>query len=241
MWLQNKLYKLKLGVSISACKCLIYPLLIAKMSERTFQLNVVLDSFRKARLEDGSLVIDEYVRGYDELCIFFDMLGTVFGFITSDVRDKIGILQHHRNADNGDKYKTVQSMFEFEIAYDLTAANTRPLSGSRTLLRLHRALAFTALFMRKLSESTDSDSSGSLASEAYSCTLANFHPWLIRKAALLAMYTLPSVGDLIKKVAPETSNRDTATKLLVEVVEAIDVVYNETEELYTKNNLHGLP
>lgn len=212
-----------------------------KMSERKFQLNVVLDSFRNARLDNGNLIIDEYIRGYDELCIFFDMLGTIFGFITSDVRDKIEILQHHRKALNGDKYNTLQSMFEFEIANDLTAANTKPLSGSRTLLRLHRALAFTALFMRKLSASSDAERSGTLASEAYNSTLANFHPWLIRKAALWAMYTLPSVGDLIKKVAPESGTKEEASKMLIEVVEAIDLVYNDTEEQYTKNDLHGLP
>ena len=131
-------------------------------------------------------------------------------------------------------------MFEFEIVNDLTAAKTEPLSGSRTLLRLHRALAFTSSFMRKLSTATDGDASGTLASEAYSSTLANFHPWLIRKAALWAMYTLPSVGALIKKVAPEC-DREVATKTLLEVVEAIDVVYKDTEELYTKNDLHGLP
>lgn len=210
------------------------------MSERTFRLDVVLDAFRKAKQEDGMIGIEEYIRGYDELCIFFDSLGSVFGFITSDVRDKIGILQHHRSKENGDNYNTVKQMFDFEVEKDLTAAQTKPLSGSRTLLRLHRALAFTMLFMKRLSQASDKDSSSTLASEAYNETLAHFHPWLIRKAASLAMYSLYSVGDMIKKAGGEVS-QDEAKKLLRESVDAIQPVYDDTEGLYTSYDLHGLP
>lgn len=211
------------------------------MTEKKFQLSVVHDAFKKTLQEDGNLVIDEYLRGYDELCIFFDMLGTVFGFITSDVREKIGILQEHRKSKVGDKYVLVQSMFEFEIANDLTQKKTRPLSGSRTLLRLHRALAFTMLFMKKLSESSDSDSSSSMASDAYKQSLEKFHPWLIQKAALWAMYTLPNVGDLTKKISVPNMDREDTKRLLKEVTEVIKPVYDLTEELYTKHDLHGLP
>lgn len=211
------------------------------MSERKFQLSIVLDAFKNALQEDGNLVMDEYIRGYDELCIFFDMLGTVFGFITSDVREKIGILQEHRRSQSGDKYVLVQEMFEFEIANDLTQKKTKPLSGSRTLLRLHRALAFTMIFMKKLSESSDNDSSSSMASGAYSESLANFHPWLIRQAAFVAMYTLPSVGDLTKKISGPNMDEDGSKRVLKQVTEAIKPVYDITEELYTKHDLHGLP
>lgn len=203
-------------------------------------MEIVIDAFRKAKQEDGSILLDEYVRGYDELCIFFDSLGSVFGFITSDVREKIGILQHHRSKENGDKYDTVKRMFDFEVEKELTAAQTKPLSGSRTLLRLHRALAFTMLFMKRLSEAGKKDSSSTLASEAYNETLSLYHPWLIRKAALLAMYTLASVGDMVKTAAGEVSE-DEAKKMLKDAVDAIKPVYDTTEELYTSYDLHGLP
>lgn len=210
------------------------------MSERTFRLDVVIDAFRKAK-QDESIGLDEYVRGYDELCIFFDSLGSVFGFITSDVRDKIGILQYHRGNQNGDQYEHVKCMFDYEVKNKLTDAQTKPLSGSRTLLRLHRALAFTMLFMKRLSESSEDDSSSTLASESYNETLAKYHPWLIRKAALLAMYTLASVGDMIKKASPADVTNGEAKKLLKDAVDAIRPVYDATEELYTSYDLHGLP
>lgn len=211
------------------------------MSQRKFELTIVLDSFKNALQGDGILVMDEYIRGYDELCIFFDMLGSVFGFITSDVREKIGILQEHRKSENGEKYCLIQGMFDYEIANNLTQKRTPPLSGSRTLLRLHRALAFTMLFMRKLSEASEHDSSSAMAADAYNQSLANFHPWLIRKAAVWAMYTLPNVGDLRKKIAPSSVGQQETRGLLKEVTEVIKSVYDITEELYTKHDLHGLP
>ncbi|CAH3036424.1 unnamed protein product [Pocillopora meandrina] len=211
------------------------------MTERKFELAIVLDAFKKTLQEDGSLVMDEYIRGYGELCIFFDMLGTVFGFITSDVREKMGILQDYRKSKHGEKYVFIQSMLDFEIENDLTRKTTHPLSGSRTFLRLHRALAFTMLFMSKLSQSTDDDSSYYMAKDAYNESLANFHPWIIRKAALWAMYTLPKVGDFIKKIAQPNMDKGKTKQLLKEVTDAMKQVYDFTEELYTKHNLHDLP
>ncbi|XP_058970509.1 ceramide-1-phosphate transfer protein-like [Pocillopora verrucosa] len=211
------------------------------MTERKFELAIVLDAFKKTLQEDGSLVMDEYIRGYGELCIFFDMLGTVFGFITSDVREKMGILQDYRKSKHGEKYVFIQAMLDFEIENDLTRKTTHPLSGSRTLLRLHRALAFTMLFMSKLSQSTDDDSSYYMAKDAYNESLANFHPWIIRKAALWAMYTLPKVGDFIKKIAQPNMDKGKTKQLLKEVSDAMKQVYDFTEELYTKHNLHDLP
>ena len=211
------------------------------MSQRKFQLSVVLDAFRKTLQDDGTLLMDEYIRGYDELCVFFDMLGSVFGFITADVKEKIGILQEHRKSENGEKYLIIQGMFDFEIDKNLTQKRTAPLSGSRTLLRLHRALAFTMLFMKKLSEASEHDSSSSIAADAYKQSLANYHPWLVRKAAVWAMYTLPNIDDLKKKIAAPNMEHQEMKQLLKDVTEVMKPVYDITEELYTRHNLHGLP
>lgn len=211
------------------------------MSQRKFQLSVVLDAFRKTLQDDGTLLMDEYIRGYDELCVFFDMLGSVFGFITADVREKIGILQEHRKSENGEKYLIIQGMFDFEIDKNLTQKRTAPLSGSRTLLRLHRALAFTMLFMKKLSEASGHDSSSSIAADAYNQSLANYHPWLVRKAAVWAMYTLPNIEDLKKKIAAPNMELQETKQLLKDATEVMKPVYDITEELYTRHNLHGLP
>ena len=205
---------------------------------RGFNVDIVINGFSSCK--KGDLLIDDYIKAYDEICAFFNMLGTVFGFINSDILEKLGILLKYREEESTtrDNYETVTQMFEFEIS--LNKETNQPLLGSRTLLRLHRALAFTMLFMERLSVSCNSEKTSALASDAYIETLAKFHPWLIRKAAQMAMYTLPSRGDMLKMLANSSTESEVQEKLKT-CVEAIRPVYDSTEELYTKYDLHGLP
>jgi hypothetical protein len=59
---------------------------------------------------------------------------------------------------------------------------------------------FIKLFLQKVSELQDEDKTCGVCQEAYNSTLANFHPWIIRKGATVAMYALPSRGGLLQKV-----------------------------------------
>ena len=70
---------------------------------------------------------------------FFCMLGTVFGFVGSDVKAKVEILQEYREGPNKHNYETVEKMLHFEKSTGIMESN-RLSSGSRTFLRLHRAL-----------------------------------------------------------------------------------------------------
>ena len=204
---------------------------------RYFRIQVVEDALNSCREKD--LYIDDYIKAYEELCIFFNLLGSVFGFITSDVKEKIEILRSFRNGHiDREKYEKVEVMIEHEI--DVNKKTSQVLLGSRTLLRLHRALSFTMLFLERLADSSDHEKASSIASCAYSETLAKFHPWLIRKAANLAMYTLPSRGDMLVLVAKEVAIEEVQGKLKACVL-AIKPVYNKIEELYTKYSLHDLP
>jgi len=57
----------------------------------------------------------------------------------------------------------------------------KPLpNGCRTLLRLHRALAFISAFLSEMRLASDDASSASIAWNAYSVTLAKFHSWPVR-------------------------------------------------------------
>ena len=115
------------------------------------------------------------------------------------------------------------------------------LFGSRTLLRLHRALDFTKQFLEQLVLMKDDDKVATMANKVYQATLANFHPWLIRKAAGLALYSLPNRKDLIKKIAPDGIEESLLKEKVDVCVHNIDIVYKDIEELYTKHSLHGLP
>ena len=70
------------------------------------------------------------------------------------------------------------------ISYELSngAIKVRqPPSGSRTWLRLHRALQFSALFFSRLATVDFDDKMTSLAQDCYEETLARHHSFLVRK------------------------------------------------------------
>lgn len=66
-------------------------------------------------------------------------MGTVFGFVSSDVKSKIEILGEFRGKENYEKFVTFNSMLHFEKTTGLLNKSDY-VSGSRTLLRLHRGL-----------------------------------------------------------------------------------------------------
>merc|ERR1719427_1912461 len=76
------------------------------------------------------------------------------------------------------------------------------LFGSRTLLRLHRALNFTMLLLERLAHVEDDQNVGSLAASAYSESLAKFHPWFVRQPGKLAMYTLSNRKVFLQTIMP---------------------------------------
>ena len=63
-------------------------------------------------------------------------------------------------------------------------------SASRTLLRLHRALAFITALVQGMAVAPEADSSTTVASAAYSETLSRHHAWLIRKGVQTSFYAL---------------------------------------------------
>lgn len=66
-------------------------------------------------------------------------MGTVFGFVSSDLRSKMDILTEFLNGEQSGHFETVKTMIEFEKDKNLLAKKGY-VSGSRTLLRLHRGL-----------------------------------------------------------------------------------------------------
>ncbi len=70
---------------------------------------------------------------------FFSLMGTVFGFVSSDVKSKIEILEEFRKKENYEKFATFNTMLNYEKTTGLLNKSDY-VSGSRTLLRLHRGL-----------------------------------------------------------------------------------------------------
>ena len=87
-------------------------------------------------------------------------------------------------------------------------------------------------------EAKEDAACSSLASEAYAGTLAKHHGWAIRSAVNLALYTLPSLAELIRRLEV---TREDGILYLKRIVATVRPMYNTIDALYTKNNLHSLP
>ncbi|GFO36066.1 glycolipid transfer protein domain-containing protein 1 [Plakobranchus ocellatus] len=207
-------------------------------THENFDAQKVYDLFCSCRQDGDLLLLDCYVNAYEELCKLFRHFGTVFSFVTSDVEEKIGILRDYRKSEHAEQYKTIQSMLAYEVSSE-TVKKKKHNSGSRTLLRLHRALEFITEFLLKLRESDNHIKFSNVVTKAYDDTLAKHHPWLIKKAVHVAMYMLPSRPDLMKKMGLKDEEKD--MNVVMELVKELNYIYSITQELYAKDKLLDLP
>lgn len=169
-------------------------------------------------------------------------LGNVFSFISKDVVNKIQILENFLSGESGSYYVTIQSMVKYELEnelVDLTKRGSHPESGCRTLLRLHRALRWLELFLERLRTSTEDSKTSVMCSDAYNESLAQHHPWLIRKAVGVAFCALPGRDTFFDVM--HAGDHAQVVALLGESLPLIAEVYQITEDLYAKNHLLELP
>lgn len=173
---------------------------------------------------------------------FLNSLGSVFGFISKDAVNKIKILVGYLDGENRSQYVTVQSMVKYELEnglVDLTKRGSHPESGCRTLLRLHRALRWLELFLERLRTSGEDSKTSVMCADAYNESLAQHHPWLVRKAAGMAFCVLPGRSAFLEvmNVGPP----EQVVAMLGEALPLISEVYQITEDLYAQNNMLDLP
>ncbi|KAL4623765.1 ceramide-1-phosphate transfer protein [Arapaima gigas] len=210
--------------------------------DQKFCLREVLDVFKSCLTENKEVVIDHYVAGWRGLVRFMNSLGSVFSFISKDAVTKIQIMVNHRSGENAKHYATIQSMVKYELEnglVDLTKQGSFPTSGCRTLLRLHRALRWLELFLERLRTSTEDSKTCVMCADAYNESLAQYHPWIIRKAAGVAFFALPGRPTFfeVMNVGPP----EQVVAMLGDALPLISEVYQVTEELYSKHNLLDLP
>ncbi|KAG8434347.1 hypothetical protein GDO86_012650 [Hymenochirus boettgeri] len=211
--------------------------------EEKFCLKDVLLSFKSCLVDnDQDVLLEHYLNGWKGLVKFMNSLGSIFSFVSKDAVNKIQIMENFLKGTNGEKYQTLRSMVEYELnsnKVDLTNHSNNPNSGCRTILRLHRALRWLQLFLEKLRTSSEDSKTSTLCAEAYNDSLANFHPWIIRKTATVAFYALPARNKFFEVMNVGTTEE--VIEMLGEAVPYASRVYDFTQELYSKHNLLDLP
>ncbi|XP_063830853.1 ceramide-1-phosphate transfer protein [Ostrinia nubilalis] len=209
-------------------------------NDNTLDLHYVQQSFQRSLKEDDDVVIEAYIDGYNELVKFLNLIGSVFSFVSSDVKSKIKVMEKHREGETAVYYESFKKMMKYEKETSLHDKSGF-VSGSRTMLRLHRGLDFIRLFLKRLSEGDETMSTCYTCQGSYNETLAEFHPWYIRKAATLAMHALPSRPDLLKKIFGSEESLTAAMTILPQTLMSCDEVYRRVEQLYTDFEFHELP
>uniref|UniRef100_A0A8D0HHP3 Ceramide-1-phosphate transfer protein n=1 Tax=Sphenodon punctatus TaxID=8508 RepID=A0A8D0HHP3_SPHPU len=207
-----------------------------------FCLKKVLVVFESCLTEKQEVLMDPYIEGWKGLVRFLNSLGTIFSFVSKDAVTKIQIMENFRSGGQQEKYLTVQSMVTYELAsglVDLKNRSEHPNSGCRTILRLHRALHWLQLFLEALRTSQEDSKTSVLCTDSYNASLANYHPWIIRKAATLAFCALPTRNTFLENM--NLGSPEEAVDMLGEALPHICKVYEITEALYAKHKLLDLP
>ncbi|XP_025029247.1 ceramide-1-phosphate transfer protein [Python bivittatus] len=205
-------------------------------------LKGVLVMFQSCLDSKEEILMDPYLEGWKGLVRFLNTMGPIFSFISKDAVAKIQIMETFRGSEQQENYISLQAMVNYELTnglVDLKQPGTYPTSGCRTILRLHRALRWLHLFLEGLRTSSPSSKTSTLCTDSYNASLANYHPWIIRKAATMAFYALPTRDAFLENMKVGTT--EAAIEMLGEALPSISRVYDITEDLFTQHKLLDLP
>lgn len=192
-----------------------------------------------ANLNDfDDVSLKEFLNAYEEIVKFLEMLGTLFYFVITDVREKINILEEFLTKEPV-KYKTIKSMIEHELEEKQLQPPTSNLktNGSRTLLRLHRAMEFIYKLLDRLYNADPKLKSPQVCTETYEGTLGKHHSWFIRKAVTIGMHALPKREVLIGYMIHNNEDREKFPLF----IETSEKVFTTVEKLFQRHNLLNLP
>ena len=217
----------------------------ANETSKYFDIDYAATTFQSSMADKNAISLHHYLNGFKELMKFFHSLGTIFLFVTSDLENKIGLLEGYRNNEKGGcnpAYLTIQSVIEYETKENLLRDSKRQ-SGARTILRLHRALEFLSSLMLNLSKLDDAAETAPAAREAYSNTLANHHPWTIRTIASFAMRTLPHKKTLVESVLGKehAGNETVVNKQMLLLANVTENLFNVVDKFYEEHDIKDLP
>ena len=80
-----------------------------------FSLVVLADQFTKC-LKNPELTLVEYIAGYKEVYKFLALLGSVFGWVGSDVYAKIATLEKYLVGEEKQHYQNIKTMIDYEVS-----------------------------------------------------------------------------------------------------------------------------
>ncbi|XP_068443558.1 ceramide-1-phosphate transfer protein [Clinocottus analis] len=239
------------------------PPLTQECPGQLFQAWRLLRHLKSSLANADDVLLEPYLQSWDELLKFMESLGTMVGFFSHKVNEKVVLirelslkhsLEAHgkrgppdsfglQNAASIKAYRSVRSMVEAELKAGQVNFSRRTDSGCRTLLRLHRSLLWLKLMLEGLAEGPDADGQyrtpGELSRAAYTVALAPHHPWVLRQAAEFVFLALPDRRYFLQLVCVRSQRE--ATPVLRTIIHALALVHEQTQRILAERDMLELP
>ncbi|KAI5096161.1 ceramide-1-phosphate transfer protein-like [Silurus meridionalis] len=239
-----------------------YNVVIPDCPGQHFHVSNLLQYLDSALSPTSDVLLEPYLLCWEELIKFMEALGPLVGFFTYKVQEKITLIRQLAEEDfakhrlltpplnnstllthnpPGPAYHSVRSMLDTELRMGMISFNRQTPSGSRTLLRLHRSLLWLQLLLMKLwmEPGPVRRNLGEVCEEAYSESLAPYHPWLLQRVARLAFKAMPEHSVLLSMVCVNT--HEEAEPIIRIIVTAIGELRRRTHNELEKRNMLELP
>eukprot|EP01098_Paradermamoeba_levis_P006477 TRINITY_DN2685_c0_g1_i1.p1 TRINITY_DN2685_c0_g1~~TRINITY_DN2685_c0_g1_i1.p1 ORF type:complete len:237 (-),score=62.05 TRINITY_DN2685_c0_g1_i1:264-974(-) len=177
-----------------------------------------------------------------ELAKVFDLLGTGFGFVKSDITGKIGILRNEINGKvHGESFETLEAMITLELKHHGKLEHGKPSPrGTRTLLRLSWVLNFILTFLDIIAKNPQDQSLYNPASHAYQQALSPYHPWAVRQLVSVALYALPTQPVFLEKLGVAVHSPNADQVIQKEISEFVDLIRPHVARLKEVYESHKL-
>ncbi|XP_054756937.2 ceramide-1-phosphate transfer protein-like [Lytechinus pictus] len=198
---------------------------------------IVRDCFKAAKKEDGTINIEDIMRGYEEIARLYDMMGSLFTFVSKDMRYRLKALETHRSDDTlSANYQTVQAVLDYETANGIKRKSKRGgLSGNRALHEMHFDIEFFIEMFITLAAGNDESKCSELSRQAFDKTLSNNVNFAVRQAARLAMRWLPTRKEFIDSYLKQDTAQ--ALELIEPTTTIMKQVYDVMESGFKKHNI----
>ncbi|CAG9537770.1 unnamed protein product [Cercopithifilaria johnstoni] len=205
--------------------------------ESDFDVNLITELFENSLVGDNDVSLPLYIDAYRQINKFFPLLSKGFSFVEKDLLEKEKIL-HELHAADPAHYDTVNSMVSWECRSGAPSEK-----GSRTLLRLHRALLFIVDFLKNLKDSREGDQISALCQESYDSTLSKHHSWIVRKLVGVAIHFLSSRDYLLNVLVNERSPQyeHEVKQAITKLIDVTEKVFHRLQQIYESKNILNLP
>ncbi|KAI8616592.1 glycolipid transfer protein domain-containing protein [Chytriomyces sp. MP71] len=174
--------------------------------------------------ENNAIDVPSFLAACQGLCSVFDLLGTAFSVIKSDIQGNITKID--TKAKEGPQFNTLQAILLSEVTQ-------KKRTAAEGLLWLKRTLDLTNTALKRNWADPTEELSVSF-NKAYETTLSPFHSFIVRPVFSMAMKACPTRADFYAKLGVES---DASKAQFVEWLGGLDKVVTILNELYIKEGV----